>query len=208
MKMLPDPAVLQGLYAVSPSPSLIAAALKGGVRLVQYRDKSKTNIQTAIELHRLCRDSDATLIINDSVTLAAEIGAEGAHIGRDDPYYTEIAEARSILGPDKLLGVSCYDDLNLAQRAVDDGADYVAFGSVFASPTKPDACRVSLATLREARRRFKCPIVAIGGITLKNAPDVLATGVDILAVSSGLFNVPDISECAENFLRMMNHDSQ
>ncbi|MDP2751169.1 MAG: thiamine phosphate synthase [Rhodocyclaceae bacterium] len=209
-----DSVRLRGLYAITPSEhSLVQlilqaeAALAGGVRLMQYRNKLANapllkQVQ-ATELLRRCHNYGAKLIINDSVILAVEMGADGVHIGRDDPYYTELPQARALLGPNRILGVSCYNDLNRAKTAVEAGADYVAFGSVFASPTKPDACRVSLATLRQARQCFNVPIVAIGGITLENAPEVIHTGVDVLAVSTGLFSaMEDVPIRAEKFQQL------
>lgn len=200
---------LRGLYAVTPDDALlprlsalVKAALDGGVRLVQYRNKTAPaplRRAQAAELLRICRPYEAKLIINDDYWLAVEIGADGAHLGRDDAPGASLRVARDALGPNRILGVSCYDDLDRAEKAAAAGADYIAFGSVFASATKPAATRVSLATLSEARQRFGLPVAAIGGITLSNAPDVIGAGADMLAVVSDLFNAMNPKARAEAF---------
>jgi thiamine-phosphate pyrophosphorylase len=200
---------LAGLYALTPDDNLlprlsalVESALKGGVKWVQYRNKiapKPLRRAQAAELLRLCRAYGAKLIVNDDVWLAVEIGADGAHLGRDDIPGGSLQTARDALGPHRILGVSCYDDLARAEVAVDAGADYIGIGSVFASASKPLATRVSLETLVEAKRRFSVPVAAIGGITVKNAPQVLAAGADMLAVLSDLFDAMDIRKQAEKF---------
>ncbi len=133
---------------------------------------------------RACRS-----IINDDLQLALEIGADGAHLGREDG---DLAAARAALGPGKLLGISCYDDIGRAREAKRVGADYVAFGSFFASPTKPAAVRAPLTLLGAAKAGLGLPVCAIGGITLQNAPQLIAAGADLLAVITDLFEAPDI----------------
>lgn len=197
---------LRGLYAVTPADpllprlsALVGAALAGGVRLVQYRNKlapPPLRRAQAADLLRLCRASDARLIINDDLALALEIGADGVHLGRDDG---DIGATRVALGPHKILGVSCYADLERAAAATAAGADYLAFGSMYASPTKPNAPRAPPALLGEARRRFAVPIAAIGGITLANAAQTIAAGADLLAVVSDLFDANDIAAQARNY---------
>jgi len=203
---------LRGLYALTPDDNLlprlsalVGSALKGGVKWVQYRNKTApTPLRRAqaAELLRICRAHGAKLIINDDVWLAIEIGADGAHVGRGDVPGGSLGTAREALGARRILGVSCYDDLARAEVAVDAGADYIAVGSVFASQSKPEAARASLSTLTEAKRRFKLPVVAIGGITVQNAPQVLDAGADMLAVLSGLFDAMDIGRQAERFQRI------
>lgn len=200
---------LRGLYAVTPDDhllprlsALVGAALAGGVRLVQYRNKSAApplRRAQAAELLRICRANGARLIVNDDLALALELGADGVHLGRDDG---NLGQARAALGPGRILGVSCYDDLASAEVAAAAGADYLAFGSVFASSTKPQAVRASLALLGEAKRRFALPIAAIGGITLSNAPQALAAGADLLAVITDLFDAPDIAEQARQYQKL------
>jgi len=202
-------AQLAGLYALTPDDNLLPrlsalvdSALQGGVKWVQYRNKiapAHVRRAQATELLRICRARGAKLIINDDVWLAVEIGADGAHLGKSDIPGGGLATARDALGSKRILGVSCYDDLDRAEAAVAAGADYIAVGSVFASATKPEAARASLDTLAAAKQRFTVPVVAIGGITAKNAPQVLAAGADMVAVMSDLFNAMDIKSQAEKF---------
>jgi thiamine-phosphate pyrophosphorylase len=144
----------------------------------------------------LCRPAQVPLIVNDDLELAIALDADGAHLGRDDG---DLAEARRRLGPRRLLGASCYNRLELARMAVATGADYVAFGSAFASPTKPGAVRAPLELFREARRALPVPIVAIGGITVENARELLAAGVDAIAVITALFGADDVERRAREF---------
>jgi thiamine-phosphate pyrophosphorylase len=203
---------LRGLYALTPDDNLlprlsalVESALKGGVKWVQYRNKTAPpplKRAQAAELLRICRAHGAKLIVNDDVWLAVEIGADGAHLGREDIPGGGIATARDALGSKRILGISCYDDLARAEVAVDSGADYIAVGSVFASATKPQATRASLEVVAEAKQRFPVPVVAIGGITVKNAPQVLAAGADMVAVMSDLFDAMDIKNQAEKFQKL------
>ena len=197
---------LSGLYALTPDLADTAellrrarAALLGGARLLQYRNKGADGAQRreqAGALLGLCREFGAPLIVNDDLGLALEIGADGAHLGREDG---DLAAARAALGSGRLLGVSCYDAMERAREAKRNGADYVAFGSFFASPTKPAAVRAPLALPAQARAELGLPVCAIGGITLQNAPQLLAAGVDLLAVITDLFEAPDIRARAAAF---------
>ena len=188
---------LRGLYAVTPEGGdverKVRLALEGGIALLQYRNKTK-NEGEARAIVGLAREFGVPVIINDDVELALELGADGAHLGRDDG---ELSAARKRLRG-KLLGASCYNDLGLARAAAQAGADYVAFGSVFASPTKPDAARASLGLFREARS-LGVPLAAIGGITLDNVPQLIAAGADLLAVLSDLFEARDIRQRARDY---------
>lgn len=205
---------LRGLYAVTPDDrllprlsALVEAALEGGTRLVQYRNKqapAPLRRAQAAELLRVCRAYGARLIINDDIWLAVEIGADGAHVGQDDLPGGDLASARSALGPKRLLGVSCYADLARVEAAARAGADYVGIGSVFPSATKPDAVRAPLSLLEEARRRFDLPVAAIGGISLANAREVVAAGADMIAVVSDLFNAMNIRRRAEDFQKLFD----
>jgi thiamine-phosphate pyrophosphorylase len=152
---------------------------------------------------RICRAAGARLIINDDVWLAVEIGADGAHLGTGDAPGGSLLAAREALGPKRILGVSCYNDLALGEEAARAGADYIAFGSMFPSRTKPGAVRAPLELLGEAKRRFGLPVAAIGGITLDNAPQLLDAGADILAVVSDLFDAMDIKARAEAYQRLV-----
>ena len=185
---------LRGLYALTPETpdaadclARVEAALRGGVRIVQYRDKSADAARqraTAQALRALTRDAGALLIVNDSLPLALAVEADGVHLGGDDG---DLAAARQALGPDRILGASCYADFDRARAAVRAGADYVAFGAVFASPTKPHAVRADLALFGRCRDELGVPSCAIGGITLDNAAAVVAAGADMLAVITDVF---------------------
>lgn len=207
-----DPrAAVRGLYAIADSAYLEEAAfapavgqtLTGGARVVQYRDKHnppEARRRIARSLAALCARERALFIINDDVALAAETGAS-VHLGRDDP---DPRTARARLAPGALIGVSCYDELDRALAAEEQGADYVAFGSFFPSTTKPGAVRAPLALLAEARRRVALPIVAIGGITPENAAVLIAAGADAVAVAAGIFAQPDIGAAARRYARLFD----
>lgn len=207
---------LCGLYAITQDDpllprlsALVSAALEGGVKLVQYRNKSASRAlrrAQAAELLRICRAAGARLIINDDVWLAVEIGADGVHVSRADAPGGSFKAVREALGPKRILGVSCHNDLARGAEAASAGADYLAFGSVFASATKPGAPRVTLDDLAEAQRRFVLPVAAVGGITLKNAAEVLATGTQLIAVCSDLFNAMDIASRARNYAKLFARD--
>lgn len=202
---------LRGLYAITPDMSdsarlvaLVASALEGGVALVQYRNKSappELRRLQAGSLAELCRARGVAFVVNDDLPLALEVNAEGVHLGRDDG---DLRAARARLRG-KLLGVSCYDSLAAAHAAAEAGADYLAFGSVFASLTKPHAGRAPLA-LFAAARALKVPLAAIGGITLENASAVIAAGADLLAVISDLFEAPDVSARARAYGGLFPHE--
>lgn len=195
----------RGLYAIPPAglggEALLraaGAALDGGAAWLQYRAKPRGDLETARRLAALCRESGTRLIVNDDPALAARAGADGVHLGRDD---AALADARSIIGPQGLIGVSCYGDLDRARSLAAQGADYLAFGSLFPSPTKPDAARCELSTL-SAARAFGVPVVAIGGITLANAAEAIAAGADLVAVISDLFEAPDVRSRAAAYRRL------
>ncbi|MGE5616942.1 MAG: thiamine phosphate synthase [Bacillota bacterium] len=202
---------LRGLYAITPEEGetdrlleRVAACLSGGAGALQYRAKSSTassRLAQARALAALCRSHAVPFIVNDSLELALEIGADGLHLGRDDG---DVAEARKRFAG--LLGVSCYDELERARAAVAAGADYVAFGSVFASATKPAAVHAPLALLREAKRTLGRPIVAIGGITARNARAAIDAGADMVAVISAVFDAPDVGAAARRIARLFDND--
>jgi thiamine-phosphate pyrophosphorylase len=183
----------------------VRAALAGGARVMQYRDKQATAGQReaiARAVNVLCRAQAVPLLINDDVALAAAVGAAGVHLGRDDP---DIAAARTTLGDAALIGVSCYNELGRARSAQAAGADYVAFGRFFPSRTKPQALPATPELLRAARAALKIPIVAIGGITPENGASLIAAGADALAVIEGVFNQPDIRAAAERYAQLFTH---
>jgi thiamine-phosphate pyrophosphorylase len=193
--------ILGGLYAITDSALLaegrllpyVEAALQGGARLVQYRDKShdaSRRQDEAAALAELCRQHGAQLIINDDLALARQLGV-GLHLGQEDG---SLAQARAELGPDAVLGGTCHASLELAEAAAQAGVSYLAFGRFFASSTKPDAPPAPLELLDRARRRFNRPVCAIGGVTLDNAPYLLDHGVDLLAVVHSLFSAASAGE--------------
>lgn len=199
---------LHGLYGITdgaPLPRLLAsveAAIRGGARLIQYRDKSADPARRVAEaqaLSVLCSGHDALCIINDDVELAAAVGADGVHLGRDDG---RVDAARVRLGPRAVIGVSCYDSLERALQAAHDGADYVAFGSFFASSSKPAAVRAPISLLKDARARLNIPLCAIGGITPQNGGELVQAGADMLAVIQGLFGAADVQAAAEDYAKL------
>ena len=213
---------LRGLYAITPEDTAaqtsapdkalpdqvllgqVAAAIAGGARLVQYRDKSgpgRHRHARAAALVQLCQTLGVPLIVNDDLELALAVGAAGVHLGRDD---ADPAAARARLGADAIIGVSCYDSLDLAEAAKQAGADYVAFGSFFPSAVKPHAVRPALDLLTRARARLAIPLVAIGGITPQNAGLLIAAGADMLAVITGIFAAPDITAAARAYCRLFD----
>jgi thiamine-phosphate pyrophosphorylase len=202
---------VRGAYLIADRETLsaealepaVAAALAGGVRLVQYRDKGDDRdrrLEEARRLVALCHEHGARLIINDDPELAREAGADGVHLGRDD---VSVAEARELLGPTALIGVSCYNRLERAIAAQAAGADYVAFGSFYPSPSKPDAVRAPLALLKQARALIDLPIVAIGGVTPDNAAPIALAGADAAAVISGVLAAEDITAAARDLNNLM-----
>lgn len=194
--MAPIPFPARGLYLITPDDgdgdALLARvwAVLPYAACLQYRRKradAAERQQEANALRALCRDSGTCFIVNDDPLLAREVDADGVHLGEDDG---GILNARALLGADRSIGVSCYDDAALARSAAASGADYVAFGAIFPSSTKPHARRATPA-LFAATRDLGVPRVAIGGITPDNAPIAVAAGADLLAVIGGVFDAPD-----------------
>ncbi len=176
-----------------------AQAIAGGARLIQYRNKggdSPRRLQEAEALRSVCRAAAVPFIVNDDVALAARIDADGVHLGRDD---ADPTGARERLGPDALIGVSCYDSLERAVHAQAVGADYVAFGRFFPSRTKPLATPATTELLRRAREILDIPLVAIGGITPDNGGILIAAGADMLAAIDAVFGRADIRAAAAAF---------
>ena len=196
---------IAGLYVITPDwddtarlLGAVAAALAGGARVLQYRNKHgdrQRRLEQALGLSALANKAGATFIINDDVELALEVDADGVHLGETDG---DIARARKRLGARKLIGASCYNRLELAGPALAAGADHIAFGSVFASATKPSARRAALDLFAQARP-LNVPLVAIGGITTTNAGQVIAAGAAAVAVISDLFEASDVAAQAHRF---------
>ena len=189
---------LRGLYAVTPEEPdtgrLLAraqAVLAGRPALLQYRNKGADaglRREQAQALRDACRVAGVPFIVNDDLALALEIDADGAHLGRDDG---APAAARKALGVRRILGLTCYADWSRATEGAAVGADYIAFGAMFPSTTKPNAPPAPFAMIARARRELGLPVAAIGGITLANAGEVLAAGADLLAVVSDVFGADD-----------------
>lgn len=200
---------ISGLYAITPEQLNTAELLRqvrlvllGGARVVQYRNKSADEIlrlEQASALRQLTREFSAPLIVNDDAILAKLVDADGVHLGGEDG---SVAAARTILGFDKIIGVSCYNRLSLAHEAVREGADYVAFGAFFASMVKPSAPVATVDLLRQACCEINLPLVAIGGITADNGASLLAAGADALAVITALYGAPDITRAARQFTNL------
>jgi len=194
----------RGLYAITDTSlkgkaieQQVIQAIAGGACIIQYRDKSgdrALRLKEASALLRVCHQYKVPLLINDDVELAKQIAADGVHIGKEDAAY---AHARKILGDNAIIGVSCYNQLALAEKAAAQGADYIAFGRFFQSDTKPDAKQADISLLQEAREKIPCPIVAIGGITADNGRDLVEAGADMLAVIRGIFAADDIEQAAQ-----------
>ncbi|CAN1544002.1 ThiE Thiamine monophosphate synthase [Methylophilaceae bacterium] len=206
--------MIRGLYAVTLDEAdtdlLVAkveAALQGGISVLQYRNKlanHKLQTQQVRAILPLCRQYEVPLIINDSVKLCLTLDADGVHIGADDGNLKEI---RARVGKDKIIGASCYNRFDLALAAQQAGADYVAFGACFASTTKPKAPVANLNLFSQARAQLTIPAVAIGGINLDNAIQVIGAGAHSLAVINAIFNVPDVKSSTQQFTQLFSAHS-
>ena len=203
---------VSGLYAITPGLAdstllmlKVDAALRGGARIVQYRNKAadeQLRHEQALAIARLCRSAGACFIVNDSIRLAHDVAADGVHLGKDDD---GVASARVLLGPAKLIGVSCYNQLWRAREAAVQGADYIAFGSFFPSSTKPGTVTASRDLLRAAKE-LALPIVAIGGITPENAAGLVEAGADAVAVVGAVFDAPDVELAARQIAGLFASD--
>lgn len=200
---------VRGLYAITPDEAdtrtlvdKVRQALDGGAALVQYRNKSASPAlqrEQGEALLMLCHRYRVPLIVNDNLELALAIDADGVHLGAED---APAGKAKNRLGPGKILGVSCYNRLELAVEAEKLGADYAAFGSVFPSKVKPEAVVASLDLLAQAKQCLRVPVVAIGGITAENAHHLARVGVDAIAVITAVFGAPDIRLAARAFCQL------
>lgn len=203
---MPSRRLPRGLYAITDQrlcargiTSMVQAALEGGAPLIQYRNKTQDHARRRTEasaLARLCQEYGALLIVNDDIELAARCGAHGVHLGQDDG---AIGSARDRLGPQAIIGVSCYNELGRALAAQAAGANYVAFGRFFPSSSKPEAIQADPDLLRQARSALDLPLVAIGGITPENGGLLIEAGADLLAVIQALFGEPDIGAACRAF---------
>jgi thiamine-phosphate pyrophosphorylase len=198
---------LNGLYLVTPDCDNTALlcqqvkqAVQGGVSMVQYRHKTASEalrLEQASALLSICREADVALLINDHIDLALTLDADGVHVGQHDE---AVAQARALLGAGKIIGASCYNRFELAEQAQAAGADYIAFGACYPSPTKPEAPRANADLFTLAKQSLSLPVVGIGGITLDNAPPLIAAGADALAVITDIFQAGDISARCRQYL--------
>jgi len=196
---------LKGLYAITDENLIskqyfnqaVESALMGGAKIIQYRDKSndqKKRLVQATALRLLCKRYEAICIINDDIELAKAIDADGVHLGKDD---SSIAQARKTLGDDAIIGVSCYNDMTIAIEAEKNTADYVAFGAIFSSSTKPGATVAGLDIISLAHLQLSIPVCTIGGITENNIKQVVQKGADMAAVISCLFSANNVTKKAK-----------
>jgi len=203
---------LKGLYAVTATRAenhptdqhltqlllAVKSSLEGGTKIIQFRDKdsaAEEKLEYAIALKTLCQQYNAALIINDELSIAAELGL-GLHLGREDGC---IETARKVLGDNAIIGATCHASLDYAEEAAQQGATYLAFGRFFSSTTKPDASPAPLDILTQAKAQFQLPVVAIGGINLDNAPQAISAGADMVAAVDAVYNVPNITETCQQF---------
>ena len=195
---------LRGLYAITDTHLIprerfaetVEAAVRGGAMLVQLREKHAPReeiIQLGQAVLAVTRRYGALLIVNDHPSVAKDIGADGVHVGREDP---SVSDTRALVGPEMIIGASCYGNVERAVAAEQEGADYVAFGTPYPSPTKTKRTDISLEIFQAAQRRVRVPVFAIGGITLANAQHVIDAGADGIAVVSGVFGAPDVEAAA------------
>ena len=208
-KRVIDTGAIKGIYALTPDSRntedllrRVRMALAGGVQVLQYRNKivdAAMRLAQAQALRELTHEFGATFFVNDDAQLAAAVQADGVHLGETDG---EVGAARAVLGNNCLIGVSCYNSLDLAHDAVKVGADYVAFGAFYTSMVKPDAAVATLDLLRMARAELDVPIVAIGGIDVDNGALLVQNGADALAVISAVFEAADIQLAAKNLAKL------
>ena len=200
---------LSGLYVITNEDlmpeafflDMAKAAIQAGVSILQYRDKSSDKAKRLFQaknLKALCDKQHVVFIINDDIDLARQVNADGIHIGKDD---LSIKEAREQIGPNKIIGVSCYNQLSLATEAISHGADYIAFGSFFGSSVKPDAPHATTELIPSLKLKHNTPVCCIGGITLENLPQLLEAGADMLAVISDIFSQPDNEKIANRCMQ-------
>lgn len=204
---------IKGLYAITPDCAdtldllrRVRLALEGGASVLQYRNKAADDALRLSQAQALCEltsQFSVPLIVNDDVRLAAEVEADGVHLGAVD---VAPDEARAVLGRHKIIGVSCYNRLSLARQAAAGGADYVAFGAFFPSTVKPGAVSAGVDLLRQARAELSVPRVAIGGITAENGAALVQAGASALAVISALFDAADIQAAAQDFSKLFSQD--
>lgn len=203
---------LSGLYVITdalitdPEKTIqsVEQALAGGARVIQYRDKTshhEQRVHVSYAIRKLTQQVNALFIVNDDVDLAKKVTADGVHLGKED---TKLNDARKQLGPNSLIGVSCYNRFDLAQEAAHKGADYIAFGSFFPSRTKPNAVKADIELLKRAHQELDIPVAAIGGISIENGLSLIEAGADMLAVVESVIGQTDIKAAARQFSALFN----
>ncbi|HEY9050450.1 MAG TPA: thiamine phosphate synthase [Gammaproteobacteria bacterium] len=201
---------LRGFYAITDEKLIaeniftetVEQALLGGARIIQYRDKSsdtKKRLSQASALKIICDQHNAVLIINDDIELALEVDADGVHIGIHD---MPLTQARKKIGHKKIIGVSCYNKFELAEQAVTEGADYIAFGSFFSSQIKPHAAQATPDLLIKAKQQFDIPVCSIGGITSDNANLLIESGADMVAIISDIYSSDNVLAASQRISQL------
>ena len=213
MKMMENLHIIKGLYAVTPEESdlfvlssQVESCIKGGARLIQYRSKNLSMIEQSKQARKIkivCDYYKVPLIINEDIELCRILDADGVHLGKDDD---SLEKARLVLGPSKIIGVSCYNSINRVKNAADRGATYIALGACFPTTTKPNAPTVSLDLIALVLKKFKIPVVAIGGINLENVELLTNKGISCIAVISSLFEKKDIEGTARQFSTLIKNE--
>ena len=213
LKMMENLHTIKGLYAVTPDEkdlftlsSKVEACIKGGARLIQYRSKTLSKTEQnkqAKEIKIVCDYYKVPLIINDDIELCRILDADGVHLGENDD---SLEKARLVLGPSKIIGVSCYNSIDRVKKAVDKGATYIALGACFPTITKPNAPTAPLDLIALVLKEFKIPLVAIGGITLENVEFLTKEGVSCIALINSLFKENDIEGTARQFSSLMKNE--
>jgi thiamine-phosphate pyrophosphorylase len=213
LKMMKNLHIIKGLYAVTPEEkdlfvlsSQVESCIKGGARLIQYRSKTLSKIEQnkqARKIKMVCDYYKVPLIINDDIELCRILDADGVHLGENDD---SLEKARLILGPSKIIGVSCYNSIDRVKKAVDKGATYIALGACFPTITKPNAPTASLDLIALVLKKFKIPVVAIGGINLENIELLINEGINCVAVINSLFKTKDIEGMARQFSSLIKKE--
>ena len=213
LKAMENLHIIKGLYAVTPEQtdlflliSQVESCIKGGARLIQYRCKKLSKIEQSKQARKIkivCDYYKVPLIINDNIELCRILDADGVHLGENDD---SLEKARLVLGPSKIIGVSCYNSIDRVKKAVDKGATYIALGACFPTITKPNAPTASLDLIALVLKEFKIPVVAIGGITLENVEFLTKEGVSCIALINSLFKENDIEGTARQFSSLMKNE--
>ena len=215
LKMMENLHIIKGLYAITAEEkdsfllsSQVESCIKGGARLIQYRSKKLSKIEQGKQARKIkivCDHYKVPLIINDDIELCRILDADGVHLGENDD---SLEKARLLLGPSKIIGVSCYNSIDRVKKAVDKGATYIALGACFPTITKPNAPIATLDLIALVLKEFKIPLVAIGGINLENIELLINEGVSCFALINSLFKTKDIEGTASQFSSLINRSEK